>query len=35
MAPVFVTGGTGYVGRRLIAALLERGVKVHALARCG
>jgi uncharacterized protein YbjT (DUF2867 family) len=31
--PVFVTGGTGYVGRPLIAALLERGRTVHALAR--
>jgi uncharacterized protein YbjT (DUF2867 family) len=33
--PVFVTGGTGYVGRPLIDALLERGYRVHALARPG
>lgn len=33
MNPVFVTGGTGYVGRPLIEALLERGHTVHALAR--
>jgi len=33
MSPVFVTGGTGYVGRPLIQALLERGHTVHALAR--
>jgi uncharacterized protein YbjT (DUF2867 family) len=32
---VFVTGGTGYVGRPLIAALLARGHKVHALVRSG
>ena len=31
--PVFVTGGTGYIGRPLIAALLERGFPVHALVR--
>lgn len=31
--PVFVTGGTGYLGRPLITALLERGFVVHALAR--
>jgi uncharacterized protein YbjT (DUF2867 family) len=30
---VFITGGTGYIGRRLIPALLERGHKVRALVR--
>jgi uncharacterized protein YbjT (DUF2867 family) len=30
---VFVTGGTGYVGRPLIAALCSRGYRVHALVR--
>jgi uncharacterized protein YbjT (DUF2867 family) len=30
---VFVTGGTGYVGGRLIPALVARGHVVHALAR--
>ena len=32
---MFVTGGTGYVGRPLIGALLERGHAVHALVRVG
>jgi uncharacterized protein YbjT (DUF2867 family) len=32
---VFVTGGTGYLGRPLIAQLLERGYRVRALARPG
>lgn len=32
---VFVTGGTGYVGSRLIARLLERGHSVRALVRAG
>lgn len=32
---VFVTGGTGYVGRPLIARLLERGHEVRALVRQG
>jgi uncharacterized protein YbjT (DUF2867 family) len=32
---VFVTGGTGYVGRPLITQLLERGHEVHALVRPG
>jgi len=30
---VFVTGGTGYIGTRAIAALLARGHRVRALAR--
>lgn len=33
--PIFVTGGTGYIGRPLIAALLARGRTVHALVRAG
>jgi uncharacterized protein YbjT (DUF2867 family) len=32
---VFVTGGTGYLGRPLIQALLRRGYRVHALVRRG
>ncbi len=32
---VLVTGGTGYLGQRLIRALLARGVHVRALARTG
>jgi uncharacterized protein YbjT (DUF2867 family) len=32
---VFVTGGTGYVGRPLIASLLEHGQQVRALVRPG
>jgi uncharacterized protein YbjT (DUF2867 family) len=32
---VFITGGTGYVGRRLIVELLRRGHVVRALARSG
>jgi uncharacterized protein YbjT (DUF2867 family) len=32
---VFVTGGTGYIGRPLISALLARGHSVHALVRTG
>lgn len=32
---VFVTGGTGYLGRALIPLLLERGHRVRALARPG
>lgn len=31
--PVFITGGTGYLGRPLIDALLMNGCAVHALAR--
>jgi uncharacterized protein YbjT (DUF2867 family) len=34
-SPVFVTGGTGYLGSALIAALLARGSPVLALARAG
>jgi len=33
--PIFVTGGTGYLGRRLIPRLLERGHPVRALVRPG
>jgi len=32
---VFVTGGTGYLGRPMIASLLKRGHKVQALVRAG
>lgn len=32
---LFITGGTGYVGRRLIPRLLERGHTVRALVREG
>ena len=32
---VFITGGTGYLGRPLIAQLLRRGHRVRALARPG
>ena len=32
---VFVTGGTGYMGHRLICRLLQRGHNVRALARRG
>jgi uncharacterized protein YbjT (DUF2867 family) len=32
---VFITGGTGYLGRPLIAALLSRGHQVCALVRSG
>jgi uncharacterized protein YbjT (DUF2867 family) len=32
---VFVTGGTGYLGTRLISLLLDRGHRVRALARPG
>lgn len=32
---IFITGGTGYMGRRLIAQLLARGHRVRALVRTG
>lgn len=32
---IFITGGTGYIGRRLIPLLLDRGYAVRALARTG
>lgn len=32
---VFITGGTGYMGQRLISRLLERGHQVRALVRAG
>jgi uncharacterized protein YbjT (DUF2867 family) len=35
MNPVFVTGGTGYLGRPLVSALIAKGYVVHALARPG
>ena len=35
MANVFVTGGTGYIGQRLIPELLARGHTVRALVRDG
>jgi uncharacterized protein YbjT (DUF2867 family) len=33
MARIFVTGGTGYVGRRLVRALVELGHEVRVLTR--
>jgi len=33
--PVFVTGGTGYLGRPLVAALIAKAYEVHALIRAG
>lgn len=30
---IFISGGTGYIGQRLIALLLQRGHRVRALAR--
>jgi len=35
MNPVFVTGGTGYLGRALVEVLHRRGHSVHALVRPG
>ena len=34
-SPVFIAGGSGYLGRRLIAELLRGGHRVRALARPG
>jgi len=33
--PVFIAGGTGYVGRSLFPVLLERGHSVYAVVRAG
>lgn len=33
MKRAFITGGSGFVGRRVIAILVERGIPVRALAR--
>jgi uncharacterized protein YbjT (DUF2867 family) len=35
MATTFITGGTGYMGRKLIPQLLQRGHQVRALVRPG
>lgn len=35
IGPVFVTGGTGYIGRPLIDVLIQRGHSVYALVREG
>src|SRR5438309_1675396 len=35
MKQIFITGGTGYMGRRLIAMLLKKGYSVKALVRDG
>ena len=35
MAHVFIAGGTGYMGQRLVAQLLDRGHRVRAVARPG
>ena len=35
MADVFISGGTGYLGRRLIPRLLERGHAVRSIVRRG
>ena len=35
MGPIFVTGGTGYLGVPLIEALCARSYSVHALVRPG
>ena len=33
MNPVFITGGTGYLGVPLIRALLEKGYQIQVLTR--
>ena len=35
MKQIFITGGTGYMGRRLIKMLLQKGYNVKALVRNG
>jgi nucleoside-diphosphate-sugar epimerase len=35
MKQIFITGGTGYMGSKLIKMLLEKGYKVKALVRNG
>jgi len=35
VSDIFMTGGTGYIGRRLIPVLLKRGHQVRALVRPG
>jgi len=35
MSDVFITGGTGYIGQRLIPELIRRGHRVRALVRNG
>jgi uncharacterized protein YbjT (DUF2867 family) len=35
LTPVFITGGTGYLGRRLIPVLQRQGCSVRALVRAG
>lgn len=32
-APFFITGATGYIGRRLVRRVLEDGERVHLLSR--
>lgn len=35
METIFITGGTGYIGSRLIAELQNRGCQIYALVRSG
>jgi uncharacterized protein YbjT (DUF2867 family) len=35
MNPIFITGGTGYIGSRLVRRLVSEGHEVYALARKG
>ena len=35
MVPIFITGGTGYIGKRLIKRLVLLGYDVTALVRKG